>query len=264
MLCKIHSPQHKVPEKTKHKFSNIVFPSFNEYYLLFHSFSPSPPFLPPLPFSLPSLSPSPPFLPPPSLLPLPPSLLPSLPPSLPPFPPQTIVKLFELYVKLRELGHPQYLTDDAILPMYCSSLKDQVDTMVQETRLKLTKWTQQVSELRSSYKWLLYFSVPRMLQLHQLVHCAALGQAEMVDRIVHEVSFLTVSQPREVERLRQGVMVSFLGGGREEREGGREEREGGRGGGREGGGGGREGGREGMWMHCCMKRFSPFVKHLLY
>lgn len=117
-------------------------------------------------------------------------------------------KLFELYLKLRELGHPTYLADGAVQPIPCSCLKDEVNAMVHETQLLVTKWTQQVSELRSCYTWLLYFSVPRMLQLYQLINSTGLSDGEKVDRIVHEVSFLTVSQPEEIERLRQGVEVS--------------------------------------------------------
>lgn len=133
--------------------------------------------------------------------------------SLSPPTPQTVNKLFELYLKLRELGHPIYLSEDSIPSIPCSRPREAVNATVQDTQLLLTRWTQQVAELRACYSWLLYLSVPRMLQLHQLLLGPAdLGLGERVDRIVHEVSFLAASRPEEIERLRQGVEVSEGGG----------------------------------------------------
>lgn len=83
-------------------------------------------------------------------------------------------------------------------------LKEEVVAMVPDTQLLVTKWTHEVSDLRSLYTWLLYFSVPKMLQLYQLIRAPGAGQ---VDSIVHEVSFLAVSQSTEREELREGVQV---------------------------------------------------------
>ena len=117
-------------------------------------------------------------------------------------------KLLELYLKLKELGHPHYISERTIeIPSIpCSRRKEEVDVKVQEMQLLVTKWNQEVSHLRASYTWLLYFSLPKILQLNQLIQLEG-ADTEKVDRIVHEVSFLAISQPLEREKLSEGVKV---------------------------------------------------------
>ena len=116
--------------------------------------------------------------------------------------------MLELYLKLKELGHPHYISEGAIeIPSIpCSNHKEEVDVKVQEIQLLVTKWNHEVSHLRASYTWLLYFSMPKILQLNQLIQLEG-TDPEKVDRIVHEVSFLTISQPLEREKLSEGVKV---------------------------------------------------------
>ena len=79
--------------------------------------------------------------------------------------------------------------------------------MVQDTQQAVTEWSQQISELRNQYTWLLYFSIPRMLKLYMLMHSEELEKTEKVDKIVCEVSFLATNQQTEREKLRLGVEV---------------------------------------------------------
>ena len=55
---------------------------------------------------------------------------------------------------------------------------------VHETERILTKWMERVAELRNEYKWLLFFSVPKLLLLYHLL------QDQNLAAIVHEISFL--------------------------------------------------------------------------
>ena len=99
---------------------------------------------------------------------------------------QTVSKLFELYLKLRELGHPEYLSEGHIPP---------------------NTWTHEVSNLRNQYTWLLYFSVPKMLRLYSFVSFPDLQGEDVVDRLLHEISFLAVTNTAETQKLRLGIQV---------------------------------------------------------
>ncbi len=86
--------------------------------------------------------------------------------------------------------------------------KEDLDTYVFDTTLRVTDWALKVSDLRSTHSWLLYFSVPKLLQLYRVITCDTLAEEEKVLRIVHEVSFIAPNHTRARERLRDGVEVS--------------------------------------------------------
>ena len=118
-----------------------------------------------------------------------------------------VSKLFELYMKLRELGHPDFLHEGCIPPVPCSSHKDQVDRMVQDTQKLVTTWTHEVSNLRNEYTWLIYFSMPKMLHLYGFIMSVRLEGDDKIDRLLHEISFLAVTHTAETSKLRQGIQV---------------------------------------------------------
>jgi hypothetical protein len=124
---------------------------------------------------------------------------------------QTVSKLLELYLKLRELGHPLFLAEGYIQPIPCSMSKREVDGEVQQMQLLVTRWNHEVSDLRARYTWLLYFSVPKMLRLYHLIHSPREEMEVKVKMIVHEVSFLVKSQPEERTELAEGVEVRGRG-----------------------------------------------------
>lgn len=119
---------------------------------------------------------------------------------------QSASKLFELYLKLHELGYPEYLTADKIPMITCSHTKESMEREVQETQLLITEWNGKVSNLRAKYTWLLYFSVPKMMLLYDLIHSSCQGE-ERTDEIVHEVSFLMTNQLEDTVKLRRGREV---------------------------------------------------------
>lgn len=104
--------------------------------------------------------------------------------------PQTLSKLLELYLKLRELGHPDYtISKRREFSIKCSKFKMDVDILVQDMHTEVTKWKEDVSNLRTEYEWLLYFSVPKILLLYDLI-----TSPNGAEKIIQEVSFLTDSK----------------------------------------------------------------------
>lgn len=79
--------------------------------------------------------------------------------------------------------------------------------MVQEMHTSVTKWKQEVSNLRVDYTWLLYFSVPKILLLYDLITSSP-SEAE---KIIQEVSFLTASrQHSDGVSIKERIQVSFF------------------------------------------------------
>ncbi len=126
------------------------------------------------------------------------------------FPIQTAYKLLELYQKLKDLGHPRYLSTGSVASIPCSTPKAEVDDKVQNTQQLLVSWTQEVTGLRSWYHWLLYLNMPKLLQLYHLLHQPGPVSSDTVDSIVHEVSFLAPNSPSEREKLQDGVEVLYV------------------------------------------------------
>ena len=119
---------------------------------------------------------------------------------------QTISKLFELYLKLRELGHPDYLSRDMVHPIPCSIREEDLESMVQTAQHSVTKWNREVSILQDRFSWLLFLSVPKILQLNKLIQAS--HDEGKAGKIIHEVSFLMSNQHNEGEKLHAEVLVS--------------------------------------------------------
>lgn len=113
--------------------------------------------------------------------------------------PKAVQKLFQLHLKLKKLGDTTYLSVGTIP---CSTHGDEVDARVKKIQGDVIKWAQRVAELRDQYPWLLYFSIPRILRLYQLI-CS-----NEVDKIIHDVSFLTDNKPADRKRLKKTIKVS--------------------------------------------------------
>ena len=95
------------------------------------------------------------------------------------------------------------MSESKIPPIPCSIMKKAVDALVQDTQKAVLKWSQKMSDLRSQYAWLLYFSISRMLHLYDLI------QTKKDEEILQEVSFLADSQPKAREKLKEGVNVCY-------------------------------------------------------
>ena len=119
----------------------------------------------------------------------------------------------ELYLKLRELGHPHYLTRTKVFVMPCSKHKQDVDLLLQKMQEYVSTWKIEVSQLRDSYPFLLYFSVPKILQLFELLYMPPSAEEsyseEIIENIIQEVSPLTIYHPSERMKLKNGIKVAF-------------------------------------------------------
>lgn len=98
------------------------------------------------------------------------------------------MKLLEVYVRLKELGHPDYLQSAVTLTLHCSIQKAAADEVVKDTEKQLAVWMQRVTELRNQYDWLLFFSVPKLLTIYSMLKSAE--PENQFDQIVQEISFL--------------------------------------------------------------------------
>ena len=106
-------------------------------------------------------------------------------------------------MKLNELGHPGYLTDSSLSPIFCSEPKDKLHIQVLQVQEEVEEWKVEVSKLRAQHSWLLYFSIPKMLLLHKQIT----SSSPDIDAIVHEVSFIVYNQKIGRTKLRRGVIV---------------------------------------------------------
>ena len=118
---------------------------------------------------------------------------------------QVAYKLLELYIKLRELGHCQYIEGDfAGPPLSCGSDLHIAEKRVNDMEDELTNWKQSVTKLHSENSWLLFFRIPKLLKLYQLIS----GNLEDKEtKIVHEVSFLCLNTVDERMKLKRKVEV---------------------------------------------------------
>ena len=70
--------------------------------------------------------------------------------------------------------------------------------------MMLTRWLQHVDELRNQYKWLLFFSVPKMLLLYHLLQ----EKNPNLGAIAHEISFLCCNEQAAWKNAQLVVEVS--------------------------------------------------------
>ena len=84
-------------------------------------------------------------------------------------------------------------------------MKEKADHRVLETELALSRWKKRVTELRAQYDWLLFFSIPKILNLYKLLISSDLNI--QLDFIIHEISFLCQNDVHTREDLKHRVQV---------------------------------------------------------
>ena len=79
---------------------------------------------------------------------------------------------------------------------------------VEDVGCQLTSWTQTVTRLRSQYEWLLFFSVPKLLLVYQLMQGWNEEEEEgCLDQLVREIMFLITNDPLTRDTLRKNIEV---------------------------------------------------------
>ena len=91
-------------------------------------------------------------------------------------------------------------------PLFCGIDRTNADARVRETEVNLESWKKLLTELRSKYGWLLFFSIPKILRLYTLVSVCE-GRHEQLDEIVAEISFLCQNDEASRQNLKQRVKV---------------------------------------------------------
>lgn len=120
-------------------------------------------------------------------------------------------KLLELYVKLRELGHIQYIDEGNTGPLLpCTINPEDAEDRVKETEVILQTWTHEVEKLRSEFSWLLFFGVPKLLRLYRLLSEEQENTDVHLKQIVHEISFLCINNVDTRKRMNVKVQVSEM------------------------------------------------------
>ena len=109
--------------------------------------------------------------------------------------------LFDLYSSLRELGHPDYLSERKIPPIRCSIGEIEVNEMVKKTNCIADRWGSDINNIQNEYTWLLYLGIPKILQLFSFMN----GN-DKADKIFHEISFL-FSQHSRIETFKVDIEV---------------------------------------------------------
>ena len=75
---------------------------------------------------------------------------------------------------------------------------------------KLTSWTSAVTKLRSRYEWLLFFSVPKLLLLYQLIReWDEENTDECLDLVVKEVMFLVSNDSMTRNTIKEQIEVTI-------------------------------------------------------
>ena len=124
---------------------------------------------------------------------------------------QVAYKLLELYVKLRELGHIQYINEgNTGPPLACTIDPENAEERVKETEVILKTWTHEVERLRHEFSWLLFFGVPKLLRLFRLLSEEQEDSQLHLKRVVHEISFLCTNNVDARQRINASVQVCIL------------------------------------------------------
>ena len=89
----------------------------------------------------------------------------------------------------------------------CSTDSSYADNRVRETEATLESWRNHVTELRSQYNWLLFFSIPKILRLYDLLSTG--DDPEVLDKIVDEISILGHNDQPTRHRLKESVQVTI-------------------------------------------------------
>ena len=135
--------------------------------------------------------------------------------------------MLDLYVRLKELGHPDYLQSRDTRTLHCSIQKTAADEVVcawcwvealtvclylyglspqvKITENELMTWMQTVTELRSKYNWLLFFSIPKLLIIYGLLKSAE--SKEQIEQLMQEISFLCCNDQRTREIVETRMKV---------------------------------------------------------
>jgi len=117
---------------------------------------------------------------------------------------ETALNLCNLYVKLKELGHPMYLDKNFEDKLECSIANPMVVEKLSSAQQSFIKWVNEVEQLHSSYKWLLFFRIPKLIVVYEILRSEKCDVA----RVHQEISFLFQRNATTRQKLHEVIEVS--------------------------------------------------------
>ena len=120
-------------------------------------------------------------------------------------------------MKLRELGHENYIEGNTGPALRCTIDPADAEELVKQTEATLISWTNEVEKLRSEFSWLLFFGVPKLLRLYQLFSEDQEDNVDHLRQIVHEISFLCANTSEARKIMNDKVPVCLMRGRKREK-----------------------------------------------
>ena len=113
----------------------------------------------------------------------------------------TMRKLFEVYLELSSLGHPEY--QEQVIPIRCSTTKDHLKEILDESATLLTQWKERYTLIQQNTKYLLFFPIQR------IITTVSLMEARAWNRAANQVSFLFNHDFRIFRMIETSLLESF-------------------------------------------------------
>ena len=114
-----------------------------------------------------------------------------------------------MYQRLKDLGHPEYISKKEIGPFKCSQDEFQVDKQVRCEEQRLDNWVVEISKLQKKNTWLLYFNMPKLMQLHNyLQHFEDIDAESRINAILNEINFLVGRNIEGRQQIHSQITVS--------------------------------------------------------
>ena len=120
---------------------------------------------------------------------------------------QIVYKLLDLYRQLKDLGYSEY-SKGSEEKLFCSMKREEAKEKAVKTEQTLESWRNHVAKLRRQNDWLLFFSIPKIICLYNLISSYESDPGLTLDRIVHEISFLFKNDEPTRKDLRYNVQVT--------------------------------------------------------
>jgi len=109
-------------------------------------------------------------------------------------------------LRLQKIGHENYQQKMAIGHLTCSVTGEEAGKIEEGTRQELSKCREKISAQHKQYEWLIFFSVAKVLKLHQQL----LADPPDVDGLVDEIALLLLNKPSAKQALIKATKVLNL------------------------------------------------------
>jgi hypothetical protein len=114
---------------------------------------------------------------------------------------EVALRLSDLHVRLKKLGHRDYLPSKVTKFLPCSLSADEASQEESTTKQLLEVCLGTVSKLHKKYEWLMFFSVAKVIVLQEML----ISEEPKVESIVEEIGPLLVNTPSAREALTTAV-----------------------------------------------------------